>query len=152
MISSCRRNDFIIRIAWTLSRLDLLYRFPSSTTTWSPWSRCGSVSRGSDDALCRHSLPLVRFATPKGRLIFNFFMRRRHIAAFSPFLSLFPLISYLFSLPPREGWRIPKQFRERVIQGRGPRAEGLRRGKTAFCRGATHRKREKLRLSSAPRE
>ena len=32
------------------------------------------------------------------------------------------------------------------------REKGLRRGKTAFCRGATHRKREKLRLSSATRE
>ena len=31
MISLCRRHDFIIRMAWTLSRLDLLYRFPSST-------------------------------------------------------------------------------------------------------------------------
>ena len=35
--------------------------------SWSPWSRCGSVSRGSDDALCRHSLPLVRFATLLGK-------------------------------------------------------------------------------------
>ena len=38
----------------------------------SPWSRCGSVSRGSDDALCRHSLPLVRFATLLGKAEYRF--------------------------------------------------------------------------------
>ena len=45
-----------------------------------------------------------------------------------------------------------------LTQGKGKwemgkvRDEGLRRGKTAFCRGTMHRKREKLRLSSAARE
>ena len=58
-----RRHDFIIRKAWMLSRLDLLYRFPSSTAN-AP-NRAVPLCR-----LCRH-LPFTEgesTPSPKGRL------------------------------------------------------------------------------------
>ena len=57
MISLCRRHDFIIRKAWTLSRLDLLYRFPSSTAT-RPTGPYPSVGFADISPSLEGSLPL----------------------------------------------------------------------------------------------